>query len=348
MHLRHLSWKSCFAISFLGLSGLMPAVASAADGMFTAPTDRALVYVLQGGTGSFAKLSISVNGRILENASANTSFAFVAPPGKYDISTAASGRGNLPLTVKARETYYVHIQVNAQGAPIIREVDASTGAATLSRYRALRDEPVLAKGGARTGAASSASTSAPARRAAAPSKQDASDTRNSIIVKTGRYTLSSGSQSFLSTTQDFDTTSTGVFGVEYEYRPSSGFGVSAEFSKFSNAYTVQGSSFTGDMDVIGFSVKAKKYFEVTNWFHPFVGAGIGSAATDFSGDITGSTVGVGLVGVAGAEFRTRNFGLYTELRYFSCKTSGEESGTGNTQKVDVGGMGQYIGIAFHF
>lgn len=338
---RTLSWK----VALFLVAGFLTGSAWASSESFSAPQDKSLVYVLQGGTGQYANLSVSVNGRILENTSASTSFAFVAPPGRYDISTAASGRGNLVLTTRAGETYYVYIQVNAQGAPVLRELDANTGATQLARHRALRDQPVLVKGSLRRPAAG-ATAAAPARRATGSTARAGAP--HSLIVKTGTYKLASKSQSFLGSTQDFESSSKGVFGVEYEYRFASDVAVTGEIGRYRNAYTRSGVAGSGSMGVTHFSVKAKKYFDVTKWFHPFVGGGIGTAVTDFSGPITGGTVGVGLVGVGGAEFRFDKVGVYTELRYWSGKTSGEEEGSGSSVKVDIGGTGLNVGVIFHF
>jgi hypothetical protein len=339
-YLRTSSWKAAFII----VAGFSTGTVSASSDAFSAPADKSLVHVLQGSTGQYASLSVSVNGRILENTSANTSFAFVAPPGRYDISTAASGRGNLVLTTKAGETYYVYVQVNAQGAPVLRELDDKAGTVQLARHRALRDQPVLVKGSLRRPAAA-ATAAAPARRAAGSSAAGASS--HSLIIKPGMFKLSSTSQSFLGSSQDFDSKSKSVFAVEYEYRFSPGFAVGAEIGKYSNSYTRPGLG-GGSMDVLHFDVKAKKYFEANAWLHPFVGGGIASAVTDFSGPITGGTLGVGLVAVGGAEFRFGKVGVYTELRYFSCKTSGEEEGTNADVKVNVGGTGLNVGAIFHF
>jgi hypothetical protein len=139
-----------------------PALALA--GPYTAPGDKALVYVIQGPTGSFANLPVSVNGRPLQYLTQNSYFGFVVAPGVQEISTAASGRTAVSLVVASGSTYYLRISVNAQGEPEIVQLGDSMGEEELGRARRIGDHPM----GAHRRAYRSLPASGPGRMPASP------------------------------------------------------------------------------------------------------------------------------------------------------------------------------------
>jgi opacity protein-like surface antigen len=69
------------------------------------------------------------------------------------------------------------------------------------------------------------------------------------------------------------------------------------------------------MKVVALMANTKKYFEKTGLLYPYVGAGLGFADTSFSGDLTGSASSSAYQAMAGIEFRSKNIGLYADLKY---------------------------------
>jgi hypothetical protein len=323
-----------------------------AAGPYTAPKDKALVYVIQGPTGSFAELPVYVNGRSLQYLKANTYFAFLVSPGTQEISTAASARAAVSLVVGAGNTYYLRIVVSSQDVAKIVQLGAAQGDETLTHARRLGDRPVGAAEphGMPATAAPASSTSAASSNESAPAAPEsgASDLPNTIILKAGTYKLSKGTQDFLSATHSFDTKSTSVWGLGYEYRVWRGVAVGAEYSQFKNSLTTTSTSETSTMDTRLLLVKVKKYFELSDLIQPYIGLGIGAAWANFDGAVTGNTIGAAYEGVGGVDFRFKRIGIYTELRYLSSTTSGKEEGTDNNVDVHVTGSGAFAGVSVHF
>jgi opacity protein-like surface antigen len=97
------------------------------------------------------------------------------------------------------------------------------------------------------------------------------------------------------------------------------------------------------MEAVVFLANAKKYFEITGLLYPYVGAGLGVATNSFSGDLTGSASGPAYQAMAGVEFRLKNIGVYTELKYLSSST--EDSAGAKTK---IGGTGKNLGLGISF
>jgi hypothetical protein len=344
-----------FALLLGAIAALIadPSPARAA-GPYAAPKDKALVYVIQGPTGRFANLAVSVNGRPLQYLTANSYFAFLVSPGVQQISTAAAGRTVVSLVVASGATYFLRISVNSQDLPEIVQLDDVQGGNALSRARQVGDRPIGAGAKRMTSTAAARRTPPPAAKAPEPEAERAapessrSELPNTIILKAGTYKMSKGTQDFLSATRTFDTKSKSVWGAEYEYRVWRGVAVGAEYGQFKNSFTSSGTSVRSNMDVKLFLVKAKKYFEMSDLFQPYVGVGVGAAWANFDGAVTGDTVGAAYEAVGGMDFRFKYVGVYTELRYLSSTTSGKQKDTDNTVDVHVTGSGAFAGVSFHF
>jgi opacity protein-like surface antigen len=164
-----------------------------------------------------------------------------------------------------------------------------------------------------------------------------------LILKTGSFEMSNRSQVIGGLESEFDSSASGVVGAELEWRDRSGFAFGGEMYRFTNNIVAVGTPLQGEMEVVALMANAKKYFEITGLLYPYVGAGLGVAATSFSGDLTGSASGQAYQAMAGIEFRSKNIGLYTELKYLSSST--EDS---NGAKVKVGGNGLNIGLGISF
>ena len=130
-------WPACLTLVAGGLALLSNAFAE------TPPIGKALVYVIQGETGGFGNMLISVNGRQVESVRTNSYVALAVEPGTHEISTATAGRAAISLTVSAGETSYVRLFVDANGTAIFRSLPATEGQALLSTHQAIRADAIV-------------------------------------------------------------------------------------------------------------------------------------------------------------------------------------------------------------
>lgn len=304
------------------------------------PPGKALVYVIQGETSHFADLTVSVNGRRLENLPKHSYIAFVAEPGTYEISTAGASRAAMMLTVESGNIYYVSQELNAGGAPIQQVLPASKASPLLGRYRPLRAEPIA------IGAARVSPSSPPANSAAVPSVQSAAAPtrrgRFAISAKAGGYTLAEANQQWLGLSTQVKTKASGVFALSGEYDFGNGFALEPEVLVFKTTW-VQSNGNSGDFSAAVVTMNGKMYLTDSDTFRPFVGAGIGTAATSFSGGITGNTSGVALQLFAGVEMRFDRISLRLEYKTVLAETEDD-----NSNVVDITGKGAFAGIGVHF
>ncbi|HET7764086.1 MAG TPA: outer membrane beta-barrel protein [Burkholderiales bacterium] len=167
-----------------------------------------------------------------------------------------------------------------------------------------------------------------------------------IIAKTGAFKLSTVSQSIGGLMTSYDKSSKPVAAFEVEFRHKEGFAIGAEALYYKNSLTAPGAgtTFAGDQTVISGMVNGKYYFGGdSGTFHPFVGAGFGFAGAAFSGDIQGKSSGPSFQGMAGADLRFGDFGLYLEYKYVSATTQDSAN-----QKIKVGGSGILAGVSIAF
>jgi hypothetical protein len=167
-----------------------------------------------------------------------------------------------------------------------------------------------------------------------------------VIAKTGAFKLATVNQSIGGLMTSYDKSSKPVAAFEVEFRHTEGFAIGAEALYYKNSLTAPGAgtTFAGDQTVISGMVNGKYYFGGDSGvFHPFVGAGVGFAGAEFSGDIQGKSSGPSFQGMAGADLRFGDFGLYLEYKYVSATTQDSAN-----QKIKVGGSGVLAGVSFAF
>lgn len=170
--------------------------------------------------------------------------------------------------------------------------------------------------------------------------------RIAIIAKTGAFKLATPSQSIGGLMTSYDKSSKPVASFELEFRHTEGFAIGAEVLYYKNSLTAPGAgtTFTGDQAVLSTMVNGKYYFGGdSGTFHPFVGAGVGFAGATFSGDLQGKSSGPSIQGMAGADLRFGNFGLYLEYKYLSATTQDSAN-----QKIKAGGSGFLAGVSIAF
>jgi hypothetical protein len=310
--------------------GVPPAQAQDAP---AAPPGRALVYVLQGDTGGYASVLVHVDGRTIDKLRANTAVAVAVEPGTHEISSAASSRGALMVSVQAGGTYYVGQRVNNQGVPELRLLSPEEGQGALRQSRLVRSDVVAVGGTASAGAAGKRSES---------HAQGAGDAKDgfALIVKGGSLKLSDRDQPDLGITYDDETP--GVFGAEFEFRQASGLAIGGELLLYSVDWTGPFGT-SGTTDIAVGLLNLKMYLNAAGSVRPYFGGGVGVAATTFSGDVTGDSSGVAYQAVAGVEFRYQKVGLLAEYKYLSADTEDEEG-----VEVNVGGHGPFVGLSIQF
>jgi opacity protein-like surface antigen len=162
-----------------------------------------------------------------------------------------------------------------------------------------------------------------------------------LIVSTGAFALSNGSQVVGGLQSSYDTASKSVMGVQAEWRSKTGLALGGEIFTYKNDLATTGGGPDARQETMVILGNAKYYFRATNWLQPFVGVGIGNASATYSGNITGTATGLAYQGMAGAEFRFNRVGLYLQYKYLA-------STTGSTEKVSVGGSGLLAGLSIIF
>ncbi len=319
---------------------MLAGVARAAEGQpgFSVPAGKALVYVIQTETRNFSSVAVYVDGRSIGNVKANSYLAFAADPGEHRVSSAAIGTAAIMVTVESGKTYYVSTRINPVGTPEFRMLSDVEARPLLSSYASMRDEVVMAGPGSIQPQASTGVIPA----GSAYESRRSSDDHWAVILKAGSFKLSTANQQWLGVASTVTTKSSGVWGAEAEYQYYNGFALGLEFVGFKNSWT-QTNGAQGSLTTTVFMVNGKKYFPIGEMFRPYVGIGVGSAATSFSGDITGNTSGFSSQLIGGAELRFGKVGLYLEGKALSAKTKDS-----NSETVDVSGKGVFAGVSVHF
>jgi len=148
----------------------------------------------------------------------------------------------------------------------------------------------------------------------------------SLILKGGSFSLGSTSQDIDATdavtggTITFTTRlsqTASVYGLEGEWVDESGWAFGGEVLVHNHDYTTVpvGVLGQGEMQVVTAVFTTKKYFRPGALVQPFLGAGLGLASVNMSGQLEGSGAGFAAQAVGGLAFRWTHVGLYTEARY---------------------------------
>ena len=164
-----------------------------------------------------------------------------------------------------------------------------------------------------------------------------------LLLKTGALSLSDTEQVILGTTRQYDESVSGFTAIEAYYQFDSGMAFGGEFISYSAAFTTAGV----DKHEVGATIlfaNIKNYYRVNNSLQPFIGAGVGAAATDISGPtLSGNTTGIAYQLMAGIEYRSPSLGVFGEFKYIGADTESD-----NNESIDISGTGVLVGVAFHF
>ncbi|MGB5079356.1 MAG: outer membrane beta-barrel protein, partial [Burkholderiales bacterium] len=183
----------------------------------------------------------------------------------------------------------------------------------------------------------------PAPAPAAASSTEEPGRNIALIAKAGAFKLSNGAQVVGGQPSTYDTTSRPAAGVEVEWRRQGGLAVGGEVFYYKNKLAATGTALSGEQTVLAFFLNGKYYFRVADWFYPFAGVGVGAAASSYGGDLTGKASGPAYQGMAGAEFRFGNLGLYLQYKVLASTTD-----DGANEKVKIGGKGILAGVSVLF
>lgn len=165
-----------------------------------------------------------------------------------------------------------------------------------------------------------------------------------VIVKAGSFSVSKDRQTIDNVSVIIDDSASSVFGLELEWRQTSGLAFGLEYVQYENDVTRTGFSARSTMETMAILGNIKKYFRPTSTVNPYIGAGIGAAGIDFSGNlITGSAGGLAAQAMTGVEFRWNKVGLYTELKYLYAEAEDDFN-----QTAKGTGTGMFAGVSFSF
>ena len=165
-----------------------------------------------------------------------------------------------------------------------------------------------------------------------------------LMLKLGSMTLAEDTQTIYGTDRNYDDKVSGLYAIEAYYQFVSGFTMGGELLSYSTTFTTVGFNDTHDVDVDILLANAKQYFRAYSSLQPYLGAGVGLAATDVSGpSVQGNTSGLAYQLLAGVEYRGKTVGGFGEFKYLSADTESDDN-----QSIDVSGTVLLAGIALHF
>ncbi|MDH4134453.1 MAG: porin family protein, partial [Gammaproteobacteria bacterium] len=215
---------------------------------------------------------------------------------------------------------FVHLTANSAGGGGAQQVSYGAGRQAVQRAHLLR-------------------ASAPASVAKSSTPAAPGDSSMAFIVKAGRFSLASDSQTILAAVHNFDAGTS--YGLEGEWRSAQGLAFGLEVLSHAYDYTVGVSGGTATANLV--MVNAKQYFRTGQTAQPYIGAGLGGVSVEFSGATTGSAGGYALQAMTGVVFQWEHVGLYTEIKYQ--KAEAQDSAG---QTVDASGLGLYTGLIVRF
>jgi hypothetical protein len=318
------------------------------------PAGKALIYVYRlEDAGAQVAPGIWLNKRASGQIEPQTYGMWAAGPGRLEVRAGQVDATPLTINCEAGRIYFIQLTVNADGSANLRQVSYGTGRTEMKQAQLVLDPAIAARV-----VAAPPTPAAPAQPAApAPAQTQAPEQASqeepavkesnglTLILKVGSFQLANSAQTLdLIPPANIDFSSSGMaYGIEGEWRTTTGFAFGLEVFGESEDYTVTGSALGGKTSVTNVFFNAKKYFRQGSIVQPFIGAGIGAASTTFSGDITGSAGGPGVQAMAGIVFRWQKVGLYTEYKYVRAEVTDTAGAT-----VDVSGSGLFAGLSVYF
>lgn len=316
-----------------------PSAADRAAKQALPPNGRALLYVYRPADGGPEESPVlTLNNYPIGRLAKGSFYYWSVPTGNVELATEGRVARRLSLRSEAGRIYFVRLTTGRGGEIELRQVSYGAGRTDVQRAHLLVATPPSAekRESAKPRPSAKASTYEPESEPTAPGGVN-------LILKGGSFSLGSKSQNVTAGPTvfavDFNSSAT-IFGVEGEWVFGNGWAAGGEILSQHHSYTNLPLSPTGkgDMTSTKFLVNGKKYFRVDQVVRPYVGAGLGVAVVNMSGDISGTGAGYAVQGMGGVLFQWRTVGIYTEAAYQKAESEG----------VDSGGLAIFAGLNLHF
>ena len=324
------------------LFGAAPPVHAQGASRATPPPGKALVFVFRSDRQPVAaQVPVLVNVVRIGDLANGTFAVATVNPGRTFLRIGEQALAVFTLEAGANRSYFVRIEAVSSVRPVrteVRLVSEVDGRRSLAQSRLVGAAPAIAAVPAAPVAA--APRVQPSPQATAPSAEPGGDWNFALIANGGGFKLANASQTVAGVASTFDTTSKPALGVEAELRNKAGFAVGGEIFYYKNDLVATGGS--AKQQVLALTANGKYYLRVADWFHPFVGVGVGYADAVYSGALTGTAGGAAFQGLAGMEFRFEHVGLLVQYKYLASTTG--KSGS----DVKVGGGGVLAGVSIAF
>ncbi len=342
--------RACLSVSgvllLAALFGAAPPVQAQQDASrATPPPGKTLVFVFRSDRQPVAaQVPVLVNLVRIGDLADGTFAVATVNPGRTFLRIGEQAVAVFTLEAQANRSYFVRVEAVSGVRPVrteVRLVSEADGRRSIAQSRLAGAAPAAIAAAPRVqppAAAAPRVQSSP--QAPSPSAARGGDWNFALIAKGGAFKLANTNQTVAGLASTYDTASKPALGIEAEWRNKSGFAVGGEVFYYKNDLVATG--VIGEQKVVALMANGKYYLPLANWFHPFVGAGVGYADAIYSGGLKGTAGGVAYQGLAGAEFRFGPVGLQVQYKYLAATT-----GKGG-QDVKVGGSGVLGGVSIAF
>jgi len=346
------------ALLLAALFGAAPPVQAQQDAsQATPPSGKTLVFVFRSDRQPVAAQVPVVVNLVRIGDLANGTFAVATVnPGRTFLRIGEQAVAVFTLEAVANRSYFVRIEAVSSVRPVrteVRLVSETDGRRALAQSRLVGATPAV---GAAPRVQPPAPIAAPPRAAPPPaaaaqraqpspprpaaSAEAGADWNFALIAKGGAFKLANANQTVAGLASTFDTKSKPALGIEMEWRHRAGFAVGGEVFYYKNDLAATG--VIAKQQVVALMANGKYYLRVADWFHPFVGVGVGYADALYSGDLTGTAGGPAFQGMAGMEFRFDQVGVLVQYKHLAA-TAGKSG-----SDVKIGGSGVLAGISIAF
>jgi opacity protein-like surface antigen len=314
------------------------------------PPNKALVFIFRSDREPRAALvPVTVNAEHAGDMANGAFLVATVDPGRTFLRAGDRVLTSLRLETAAGQSYFVQLEA-IHGMTVVhaemRQVSEAEGRGWLAQGRLAGDMPAAAAAAA-PGALQPRAVVEPAAAPAAPQARAPAESGGgwemAVIARGGTFKMAEPKQVAGGVPITFKAASRPVAGIEVEGRSESGFAAGSEIFYYKNDVVLDGTTLSGQQEAAAIMVNAKYYFRAANWFYPYVGAGVGSAAARYGGDLTGKASGMAFQGLAGIELRFGNVGLNVQYKYLS-STIEDDVGV----KVKVSGKGVLGGLSIIF
>ena len=298
------------------------------------PAGSALIYVFRSEEPPVeSDVPVTLDGTRIGETGPHTFLLATVAPGKHYLASGDKVIVNLGIECQAGNTYFISQKAIGGVYPVRTELTVTN--ADVGRQMINQGQLAAAPAPAPTfseSRADSAPAYSPARKRGALA----------LILKTGQFNMAERTQNIAGAGLEFHSKSSSAIGAELEWRHVSGLAFGGELYRYTNKLSGTTLPLAAEMEAVAFMFNVKKYFQADYWY-PYLGVGMGAAANRFSGDMTGTGSGFAYQGLVGIDFRVKNIGIYTEVKYFFSDVK-DSAG----ERAKIGGEGKHIGLGLSF